>query len=45
MRCLKIKDMQEMLEQNSKPDNLPSDIEYQKYNEIFDQLKLPNTMF
>jgi len=45
MQCLKIKDFSEMLEQIPTPDVLPEGIESQKYEEIFDQLKLPSAMF
>ncbi|MHA1248996.1 MAG: Swt1 family HEPN domain-containing protein [Candidatus Helarchaeota archaeon] len=38
-------DIDEILNQMSTPKVLPDGIDYKKYNNIFDQLKLPNAMF
>lgn len=45
MECLKIKDISEMLDQIPTPKVLPEGIDYQKYGDIFNQLKLPSIMF
>ena len=45
MQCIKIKDMSEMLDQIPTLDILPESVDYQKYDEIFKQLKLPNAIF
>ena len=40
-----VKDISEMIEQVPTLDILPKGVDYQKYDRIFDQLKLPNVMF
>ncbi len=45
MQYIKSKDLSEMLDQIPTIDVLPESIDYQKYVEIFNQLKLPRAMF
>ncbi|MFX1396159.1 MAG: Swt1 family HEPN domain-containing protein [Promethearchaeota archaeon] len=45
MQCIESKDLSEMIDQIPKIDVLPEGVNYQKYDEIFEQLKLPSAAF